>query len=202
MFNMAIENDWIVKNPIKKNIKFPVKNYQVRFLTAEEEKKLFDVCPDYFKPILIFALNTGLRKGNIQTLKWSNILLDFRLIEITENKGNKHIKMYMNDVLYDLFSNLPKVDDEYVFINPRSHRIYSDECFRDHWNNLKEKAGIENLRFHDLRHTVGTRMAEKGVPIPVIKEVLAHSDIRTTMRYVHAVPNQLKEAMTVLENYT
>lgn len=198
MFNMAIDNDWITKNPIKKNTKFPVKNYQVRYLKEDEEKRIFEACPDYFKPILIVALNTGLRKGNIQTLKWSNILLDFRLLELTDNKGNKHIKMYINDTLYELFSNLPKVDEEYVFINPRSHRIYSNECFRDTWNAIREKAGVGDFRFHDFRHTVGTRMAERGVPVPVIKDVLAHSDIRTTMRYVHSVPNQLKSAMEVL----
>lgn len=55
-------------------------------------------------------------------------------------------------------------------------------------------------RFHDLKHTVGTRLAEKGVPIPVIKEVLDHSDIKTTMRYVHTADKQILSAMNQLNS--
>ena len=55
-------------------------------------------------------------------------------------------------------------------------------------------------RFHDLKHTVGTRLAEKGVPIPVIKEVLDHSDIKTTTRYAHTADKQILSAMNQL-NY-
>ncbi len=200
MFNMAIDNDWLSKNPIKKGMKFPVKNYQLRFLTEDEEKRLFDVCPDHFKPIIICALNTGLRKSNIQYLEWSNIFLEDRLIEITENKGNKHIKIFINDVLYKLFSNI-KRKSNYVFINPKTNRIYSDECFRNCWNKIKKDAGVNDLRFHDLRHTVGTRLAKANVPIPVIKEVLAHSDIRTTMRYIHSAQKEVCEAMSILNSY-
>ena len=55
-------------------------------------------------------------------------------------------------------------------------------------------------RFHDLKHTVGTRLAEKGVPIPVIKEVLDHSDIKTAMRYVHTADKQILSAMNQLNS--
>lgn len=63
------------------------------------------------------------------------------------------------------------------------------------WKKWCKKAKVENFRFHDLRHTVGTRLAEKGVPVAVIKEVLAHSDIQTTMRYIHITQNHLKDAV-------
>lgn len=66
------------------------------------------------------------------------------------------------------------------------------------WKKWCMEAKIENFRFHDLRHTVGTRLAEKGVPVAVIKEILAHSDIQTTMRYIHITQNHLKEALTKL----
>ena len=155
----------------------------------------------YFKPILITALNTGLRKSNIRLLKWENIKMDFRILEIPENKGNKHIKLPMNDELYNLFLNMPKSASEYVFINPRTNTAFGDEGMRKEWNKIKEKANIKNLRFHDLRHTVGTRLAQKGVPVPVIKDIMAHSDIKTTMRYVHTAEEQMKQAMQVLNSY-
>ena len=202
MFNIAINNEWGDKNPIKQVAKFPVKNYTIRYLTKEEEVKLFQACTEAFKPILITALQTGLRKTNIRLLKWNNINMEFRMIEITENKGNKHIKIYMNDVLYDLFRELPKLNDEYIFINPTTNKVYSESAFRREWNKIKEKSGIKNFRFHDLRHTVGTRLAEHNVPIPVIRELLAHSDIKTTMRYVHTATLAMQNAMNVLNSYS
>ena len=203
MFNMAIMNEWIEKNPVKRHMKFPLKNYVIRYLKDEEDDLFLKVLPEHFFPIYITALNSGLRKSNIRLLKWENINLDFRLIELTENKGNKHIKLYINDTLYDLFSQMSKQKHPsgFLFINPRTNRFYSDEAMRDEWNSIKEKAGVKDFRFHDLRHTVGTRLAEKGVPVPVIKEILTHSDIRTTMGYVHASSNQIKSAMNVLGSY-
>ena len=202
MFNIAVDNEWLVRNPIKKDMRFPVKNYTIRYLKQDEEKQLFLHCPDYFKPILVVALQTGLRKTNIRELKWSNINMEFRLIEITENKGNKHIKIYMNDILYNLFKSLPKEDEEYVFINPKTKNIYSDVGFKRIWYKIKEDAKIENLRFHDLRHTVGTRLAQANIPVPVIREILAHSDIKTTMRYVHTAREEVQRAMQVLNSYS
>lgn len=201
MFNIAIDNEWTNKNPIKRNSKFPIKNYTVRYLKKDEEERMFKVCPDYFKPILILALQTGLRKTNIRLLKWSNIDMNFRMIEITENKGNKHIKIYMNDLLYKTFKELPRLDEEYVFINPVTNKFYGDTSFSQEWNKIRKNAGIEDFRFHDLRHTVGTRLAEKNVPVPVIKDLLAHSDVKTTMRYVHTATMEMQKAMDILNSY-
>ena len=61
------------------------------------------------------------------------------------------------------------------------------------------KAGIKNFRFHDLRHTAGTRLGEMGIPVQVISKILGHSDIRTTMRYVHP-EDSLREAVEKLSN--
>ena len=58
-------------------------------------------------------------------------------------------------------------------------------------------ANISNFRFHDLRHTVATRLVEKGVPIPVVQEILGHSKIETTMRYAHTIPNQCKTTVSL-----
>lgn len=69
------------------------------------------------------------------------------------------------------------------------------------WNKIKAKAGITDFRFHDLRHTVGTRLAHRGVPVPVIRDVIAHSDIKTTIRYVHTAEEQMLKAMALLNSY-
>lgn len=202
-FNMAIDNEWISKNPIKKNTKFMQKNYVVRSLSADEEQRLMKVLStpeyEYLKGIVIVALNTALRRQNILDLTWEQIDLEGRVIEITENKSNKHILKPINDTLLKYFQSIPEKKREgYVFINPLTGKKCKE--IKRAWKTVKEKANLTNFRFHDLKHTVGTRLAEQGVPIPVIKEVLDHSDIKTTMRYVHTANEQILSAMNVLNS--
>ena len=194
MFNMAIDNEWLSKNPIKKNTKFRIKNYTVRYLTEEEEKRLFKYLTGDLKNIVIIALSTGLRKSNILNLKWENINLEFKTIEITENKSNKHLKIFMNNKLCNLFKSLPHVS-EYVFINKYTKKPYVK--LRS-WKTALKKAGIENFRFHDLRHTVCTRLIKQGVPLPTVQQIMGHSSIQTTMRYNHIESLDMKNAMEIL----
>lgn len=198
MFNIGIDNDLAIKNPIKKDIKFKIKNYQVRYASEEEENKLYLHSEGLLHDIIFIAFNTGLREANVLFLQGKNINLDFRMIELTENKGNKHLKIPMNSKVYNYFKDRTFEPDEYVF-KTETGKPYSVRVLRYRWEDLKKKAGVKaDLRFHDLRHTVGTRLAKKGVPVNVIKELLGHSDIKTTMRYVHCANTQLNEAVELL----
>ena len=199
-FQIAVDNEYLQKNPCKTVKKFAVQNYSVRYLTKEEEEKLYKVLPEHLKPIVTVALNTGLRKANILNLKWEQINFDFNFIEVLENKGNKHIYLPLNKTLLDLFNSIPyEKRNGYVFVNPETNKPYTD--IKKAWTNSLKKANIENFRFHDLRHTVGTRLAEQLVPVNVIKELLAHSDIKTTMRYVHCTNGAKLEALSKLDLY-
>jgi integrase len=202
MFNLAIDNEWLYVNPIKKKTKFSVKHYQIRYLLQEEEQEIYQAASTVWKEIIFIALNTGLRQSNIRLLQGKNIKLDFRIIEITENKGNKHIKLPMNQKVYEFFKSKNLKENDYVFLNPKTNQPYDRQVFQKEWLKLVKKAGLENpIRFHDLRHTVGTRLAEAGMPINVIKEYMAHSDIKTTMQYVHTASSQLQKAAEVLNSY-
>lgn len=194
MFNMAVENEWLSKNPIKKTTKFKIQNYTVRYLTEDEEKRLFKYLKGDLRNIVIVALNTGLRKSNILNLKWENINIEFKTIEITDNKSNKHLKIFMNKTLIDMFTSLPHVS-EYVFINKQTNKPYVK--LRS-WYTALRKAGIENFRFHDLRHTVCTRLIKNGVPLPTVQHIMGHSSIQTTMRYNHIESVDIKNAMEIL----
>lgn len=197
MFNIAIDNEWLRKNPINKDTKFKKKNYGVRYLHDDEEIELFKHLSGYMRDMVIVALNTGLRRANILNLKWSEISFEFNMLEILENKTNEHIKLPMNNVLIDLFKRLAKErTSEYVFVNPKTNRPYVD--IRKTWNKAKKDAGIEDLRFHDLRHTVCTRLIKKGVPLPVVQKIMFHKSIQTTMRYSHVDSIDMERAMTLL----
>ena len=199
-FRMAVDNNYLLKNPCQNIKKFPVKNYSVRYLKPDEEERLFKVLPEYLKGIVIVALNTGLRKSNILELRWEQINFDFNFIEVLENKGNKHLLIPLNEKLIQFFNNKPDMERKgYIFINPETGLPYKD--IKKAWSTALEKANIENFRFHDLRHTVGTRLAEQLVPVNVIKELLGHSDVHTTMRYVHCTQGAKLEALNKLNSY-
>ena len=121
MFNIAVDNEWLNKNPIKREMRFPLKNYVVRYLTREEENRLMKFTPDYFKPVIITALQTGLRRRNLLDLKWEQIDFKFGIIRVPENKGNKNIMLKITDKLNKVLRELYKTRiNDYVFINPNT----------------------------------------------------------------------------------
>ncbi len=200
MFNLAIENEWLTKNPFTSKSEFKLEPKKPQYLAYTSQPILEEAAPDYYKPIIITALNSGLRRGNIRTLKWSDLDFEFRTIEITKNKGNKHIKLPMNDVLYDLFMNMERVS-EYVFVNPNTGTGWSNTKFGEQWRAIREKAGLKGLKFHGLRHTVATRLVKEKIPLPIVKEIMTHSDIKTTMQYTHIDSLDVINAVNVLNSY-
>lgn len=198
-FNLGIANKLIKENPVSFISKLKEQNFKVRFLTREEEARLFKFLPEYLKPIVTTALQTGMRRGEILGLKWSNIDFEYRFIELLETKSGKSRKIPISDKLMDIFEKLPKVS-EYVFVNAETNKPYKD--IKKSWKKALKEAHIENFRFHDLRHTVATRLAESNIDLVVVKEILGHADIQTTMRYAHAVPKRKQDAISVLNSYS
>ncbi len=200
MYNLAVEIGWVEKNPFTFKTEFKIEPYKIQYLSVESQPVLEKAAPDYFKPIIITALNSGLRRENIIELKWDNLDFNFRTIEITKNKGNKNIKLPMNDTLYELFSNMERVS-EYVFVNPNTGGKWSSTKFGEQWRRIREKAGLPNFKFHGLRHTVCTRLVKENVPIPIVRDIMTHSDIKTTMLYTHVDSLDMVNAMNVLNSY-
>lgn len=200
IFNLGIKNEVITNNPMKAVKMLKEDNQKIRYLTKEEEVRLFEHLPEHLKPIVICALQTGLRKSNILNLRWELVDLEFGFIEILaqQNKGHKIIKIPISDKLRETFEQLPNIS-EYVFANPDTGLPYKD--ISEGFKNACKKAQIENFRFHDLRHTVATRLVEKGIDIRVVQEIMAHSSIVTTQRYMHPTPKRKKEAISVLNSY-
>lgn len=194
-FGLLVKNRDIEYNPVSEVKYFKKTHHKVRYLTKEEEGRLFDNLPEYMQDIVNTALYTGQRKENIVSLRWEQVDFKLKNIEILDNKGNKHIILPIVKPLEKILKKLKALNysDEYVFANPQTgSRYYEiDRCWRD----CRDKAGLSDFRFHDLRHTVGTRLAEQGVPVNVIQEILAHSDVRTTMKYIHLVEGSKRAAL-------
>ena len=84
-----------------------------------------------------------------------------------------------------------------MFFNPETMRPYID--MKTAFKGALRRAGIEGLRFHDLRHTFATRLAEKGIDVETIRDLLGHSSITTTQRYMHSRDERKREAVRLLE---
>lgn len=201
MYNLGIAEKLLKENPIREVKKLKEPNYKIRYLTKEEEIRLYKAIDEnfpYLRPLVVCALKTGMRRGEIFNLKWKDIDFDYGFIEVLETKSGKSRRIPISETLMEVFNELPK-DSEYVFINKQTGEPYTD--IHKSFTTALEIAKIENFRFHDLRHTVATRMVEKGIPLPVVQEIMGHAKISTTMRYTHVVPKQKLEAISVLDSY-
>lgn len=217
MFNIGIDNGIIRNNPLQKVSKLREDNNKTRYLTKAEEKRLFieiereyEVLDRYtrkkkitqpylyLKPIIITALQTGMRRGEILNLKWSNIDFSQGFIELLETKSGKSRKIPISSTLKVTLLGI-KTNSEYVFVNPKTNEPYTD--LKKSFHTVIKKAGIKNFRFHDLRHTVATRLVEKNIDLFVVQDILGHSKITTTQRYAHPVPQRKLDAIEILNNY-
>lgn len=225
MFNIAIDNEWLVKNPCKPVKKLRQENILERYLTPEEEIRIFQVCNGdfsfrkdldaeelkklegfyknrfkYMIPIITCALNTGMRKGEILSLTWKCIDLESRKITLLDTKNGKKRYIPINSVLMETLQDLKKRKIcDYVFVNPLTENRYFD--LKNAFPSICKLALVERFRFHDLRHSSATRMVGAGVSITMVKDILGHSDIHTTMRYAHAITEHSLDAVEALSNY-
>lgn len=201
-FNLA-SKEWeiINDNPVRKVAKEKVRNLTERWLSDEEEKKLLSASSDWLRPIIIFAINTGFRESEILDLKWKQI--DFSRMEITisEQKNKQTDTLPLNNEAVRVLKEKWGVRQkgvEYVFPSQNKTRIMKRNLFRA-FKSAKEKAGIENFRFHDLRHTFATRLVQSGVDIYAVQKLGRWKTMSMVARYGHFNTESLRSSIKVLD---
>ena len=197
MFTKAVEWGMARENPARKVKLFRENNARLRYLTPEEAKRLIDAATPHLKPILIVALNTGMRKGEILKLKWEDIHWKRGVILLTDTKNSQWREVPMNGVLTETLRDMMKRSDSpYVFMS------WTGKPFtevRKSFESASRVAGIEDFRFHDLRHTFASQSVMAGVDLTTVGEILGHKSIAMTMRYSHLSPLHKKQAVEKLE---
>lgn len=199
-YNIMIKDDLIDYNPVCK-IKFFVEdNIRDRFLSKEEWVKLYQELSEINRKIVLVALHTAFRLHNVLYLRWEQISMSNRIIRLTkhENKGKKIINVPITDTLYEVLMSLEPKEFGYVFINPETGKPYTS--IKTGFNAACRRAGIKDFHFHDLRRTAATWLLENGVDIRTIQEILAHTNISTTERYLSTTSEAKIKAMNVLSS--
>ncbi len=205
VFNFAIANGWLVRNPFsmgKSLINPGDERPRERILTPKEEQQLLAACIEWrahLRPIIICALDTGMRRGEMFKLKWSDIDFENRLITIrafntkTMRERQVAITERLRRELELLRQNSNQNADELVFGVTTSVKTA--------FNKVKVIAGVADLRFHDLRHTHATRLVSKHVPLSEVGRMLGHTQANTTFRYVNPNVETARRAAAALDEF-
>lgn len=204
MLHMASEWYEMELKPIKVEMAKEVQKERV--LSESEIRILIDKSIPPLKYFIIVALNTGMRKGEILSLEWNQVNLEQGFITLVaqKTKSKKMRRVPFNLSLRELFCKLQlnRSGQRYVFENPKTGKPYTD--LKRRWYSLLKETGIEDIRFHDLRHTFATySLLRKGGNLVSLQETLGHSDISTTSRYTKALlegQQQLVNSFEVPEN--
>ena len=173
---------------------------RLRYLSEEEAERLIECCePTYLLPIVITALNTGMRKSEILKLTWDKVDLKNRLILLDKTKNGERREIPINRTLYNTLSGLIRdIRTDYVFYNSDTLKPFCD--IKKSFGRALKKAHILNFRFHDLRHTFASRLVMAGVDLTTLKELLGHKDIKMTLRYSHLAASHISNAVNILDD--
>ncbi|HEY0460887.1 MAG TPA: site-specific integrase [Pyrinomonadaceae bacterium] len=170
-----------------------------RILTLEETQRLIDACIGrraHLKPLIIAALDTGCRLGELLKLQWQDVNLNLGVITIrafntkTMRKREVGITIRLQAELEKLLNSFPQSKDDLVFGISEVKKSFKPAC---------KKAGLLDLRFHDLRHCHASKLDELGFSVPEIAGQLGHTQIQTTMRYVNRHKERIKKVMLALD---
>lgn len=172
-----------------------------RYLNEEECKDLLMASIDnlHLHAFITLALNTGSRAGELKTLQWENVFMDekFMTIRNSLSKNKKTVHKPLNKSAIVALERLKKNNNsEWVFYNENTNFHFI--TFRRSFKKACEKANLENIRIHDLRHTFASLLVQRGVPIYHIMQLLGHSDIKTTQKYAHLANNHLAYVVDLL----
>jgi integrase len=219
LFSKGAEWELLEQNPFGrgKSLLMKENNQRLRFLSQEELKKLLAVSPDHLQEIIICAVNTGMRRGEMLSLKWEQIHNGF--IYLQKTKTNEPRQIPINDTLVELFKMIKKQNpgSAYVFAyrTSKKDKTKASENLKvvkfnnTPMNNIKhsfvtavKKSKIEHCRMHDMRHTFASHLLMNGASLKDVQELLGHKTIEMTLRYAHLSQAHKKNAVNLLNGLT
>ncbi len=183
------ELGWLDDNLMRKVRKLKEPRGRVRFLSDDERSRLLEACQAHspvLYSIVVLALSTGARRGEILNLTWQDIDLARGMIVLEETKNNERRAIPLQGYALELVKAMKKIrriDTDLVF--PQRHDPRKPLSVHSIWRATVNKAGIEDFRFHDLRHSAASALAMSGASLAEIADVLGHKTLQMVKRYAH-----------------
>ena len=202
LFRKAVEWKMMEKSPFTEgaSLKLKENNKRMRFLNQDEIQRLLDACAPHLRPIVETAILTGMRRGEILSLKWDQIRGGFIYLEKT--KTNEARQIPISDGLEFVFKDIRRKDGlryEYVFTY-QGRRI--EDNFSHSFKSVLKRVGLVDFRFHDLRHTFASQLILNGGSLKDVQELLGHKSMTMTLRYAHLTQESKRKAVNLLNGLT
>lgn len=197
---------WLETNPLFKVTRSKEPKGRVRFLTDDEREALLKSCQSSRNKslylIVLLAISTGARQGEIMGLAWDDVMFDSRRVVLRDTKNGETRSVPLVGPAFDLMkahSKVRRLDTKLVF--PRvGDQSATPINIRESWERAVKVAGIENFKFHDLRHTCASYLAMNGATLAEIAEVLGHKTLAMVKRYAHLSEQHVSSVVERMNN--
>ncbi len=197
-----LKNDLEIISVVPKFPDIDIEIKPFKWLSQEDQIKLFELVPDKHKPIFAFLMLHGCRPSEARALKCKNVDLQNHTITISatfsgsiyrekrKGKKSRFITIPIHSELYGYIAdrvenNLPEA---FIFVNPNTGKFYCENSLRIIWNMIRKEAGIDNsLRLYDAtRHSFASNLVNSGSTIYKVSKLLGHSSVKMTEKYAHS----------------
>jgi len=206
LFNVAIKEwDWATTNPVASVKKPKEPRGRVRFLSEDERARLLEACAEdsnrYIYPVVILALSTGMRRGEILNLKWSDVDFNRAWVTIQETKNGERRGVPLAGAALGAMrdhNQVRRLDSDYVF--PMKHSSTKPTDIRRAWERARLAAELKDFRFHDLRHSAASYLAMNGASPSEIADILGHKSLQMVKRYAHISNEHRRSVVESMNN--
>jgi len=199
MLRLAVKWHHLRASPAEEAKRLKVPKGRERFLSEEEAGRLLAATPGWLAPLLLTAIHTGARQGELLGLEWGTVDLARGFLVFVKTKNGEIRTVKMSRTVAGILEALPsKEKGGRVFRNRSGNRIHRDGLT---WSFRRacQRANVVGLRFHDLRHSAASFMVQAGEPLNTVREILGHKDLKMTLRYAHLAPGHQKNAMDAMD---
>jgi integrase len=180
--------EWEVLDEVPKIRLEKEPEWRVRYLDEAEIARPLAECEKsrnpYLKAIVVLAINTGMRKSEVMALSWDRIDFPRGVVRLERTKTGKRREIPMNDAVYAVLAAFPAENRQGLVFKRKDGRGWGE--IRKAFEEALERAGIEDFRFHDLRHTCASWLVMRGASLAEVRQILGHTTLAMTMRYAHS----------------
>ena len=203
MLNFAMRLDHVARNPVSGVRFLPEGPGSMRIISHDEQQKYLAKASLLLRDVATIMLETGMRPEEVFTIRKENVHLIKRYLFVPSGKTRfARRNVPLTDTTVNILkARLAKAKGSFVFPHRRDPNRPLTTIHKAHLDALKASEIKPPFRLYDLRHTFGSRSAMAGVDLATLKELMGHSNISTTMRYVHPTPEHKQEAVRKLESF-